>query len=71
MLSYLPQRTALKTINSMATHMTSRPITPRKFHSPPSRINYFHLIGGEGELNLLHMEEGLFRKKLRAHSFGL
>ena len=42
----------------MPGSMSSRPIGSCEFDSPAGFVNNFHSIGGERELDFIHMEEG-------------
>ena len=58
--SNVPQRSELKTIDAVPTHVCPRPVPARQLDPLALVIDYLDALGGEGEGDVLYVEEGSF-----------
>ena len=58
--SDVPERPEFKTINTVTTHVCSRPVPTSKFDPFAFVIDDLYPLGGEGKRYVLDVEEGPF-----------
>ena len=56
----IAQRATFKPVNGVPAHMSTGPIAAGKFDPPAGGVDYFHVVGGEGKLDVFNVEEGGF-----------
>ena len=61
---YVPQRTALQPIDAMPAHVRTRPVAPCQLDPPASRVDDLDALGRQGQLHLLHVEQGSLRNEV-------